>query len=337
MQQSRIDQHRRDPALHRVYVCRRSSTARGSTMPGRVSRSPAVQDYPRTSGRRGASPLRRDVPVPPPCHTTANCVIIDAARMERNAVLHVVDPGSADAAQWLMLLRLFAKRPGAGAHDQILRLTIVNEEDEFMTVIGVLLAREAESLHISFQFHSVKLHINQLLSIEPLSFRISEALVIASTLQLQHLLADEFVEVVARPHDRKGKAQAHATMMKADVLLRDLAELSPKLMVVTEQEADHNGKFMGWFDNALNYYRALSDALEESVPARVSAMERSDVEWCLLLQEIRDIVACDGAQRPRVDGEVGGADEGHWNRVYSDERRRSGTSSDSGADGDRLQ
>ena len=66
MQQSRIDQHRRDPALHRVYVCRRSSTARGSTMPGRVSRSPAVQDYPRTSGRRGASPLRRDVPVPPP-------------------------------------------------------------------------------------------------------------------------------------------------------------------------------------------------------------------------------------------------------------------------------
>ena len=79
---------------------------------------------------------------------------------------HVVDLGSAYAAQWLMLLRLFAKRPGAGAHDQTLRLTIVNEEDEFMTVIGVLLAREAESLHIGFQFHPVKLPINQLLGIE---------------------------------------------------------------------------------------------------------------------------------------------------------------------------
>ena len=57
-------------------------------------------------------------------------------------------------------------------------------------------------------------------------------------------------------------------MMKADVLLRDLAELSPKLMVVTEQEADHNGEFMGRFDNALHYHGALFDALEESVLAR---------------------------------------------------------------------
>ncbi|XBI98250.1 hypothetical protein VPH35_018504 [Triticum aestivum] len=229
--------------------------------------------------------------------TTANYAIIDASRMERNDLLDVVDLSGADTAQWLLLLRLFAKHPRAGTHNQILGLTIVNEEDKFLFVTGALVAREAKSLHIGFQFHLVKLHINQLLSIEPLSFRISEALVIASTLQLHHLLADEFVEVVARPHDRKGKAQAHATMMKADVLLRDLAELSPKLMVVTEQEADHNGKFMGRFDNALNYYMALSDALEESVPERVSAMERSDVEWCLLLQEIRDIVVCDGVQR----------------------------------------
>ena len=53
---------------------------------------------------------------------------------------------------------------------------------------------------------------------------------------------------------------------------------------------------MGRYDNALNYYGALFDALEESVPARGSAMERADVERCLLLQEIRDIVACDGTQ-----------------------------------------
>ena len=54
---------------------------------------------------------------------------------------------------------------------------------------------------------------------------------------------------------------------------------------------------MGRYDNALNYYGALFDALEESVPARGSVMERADVERCLLLQEIRDIVAYDGAQR----------------------------------------
>ena len=54
---------------------------------------------------------------------------------------------------------------------------------------------------------------------------------------------------------------------------------------------------MGRFDNVLNYYGALFDALEDSLPACGSAMERSAVERCLFVQEIRDIVACDGAQR----------------------------------------
>ncbi|KAF7006152.1 hypothetical protein CFC21_021217 [Triticum aestivum] len=185
--------------------------------------------------------------------TMTNYAIIDAARTERNVVLHVVDLGSADATQWLILLHLFAKHPGAGAHDEILRLTIVNEEDEFLSVTGALLAREAESLHIGFQFHPVKLHINQLLSVEPLGVRSGEALVIVFTLQLHHLLADELVVVAARPPDRKGKVRAHATMTRDDALLRDVAELSPKLMVVNEQEANHNGEFMGWFNNMLNY------------------------------------------------------------------------------------
>ena len=108
-------------------------------------------------------------------------------------------------------------------------------------------------------------------------------------------------------------------------------------MVVTEQEADHNSEIRGRFDNVLNYYGAMFDALEESIPARGSAMEWSDVERCLLLQEIRDIVACDGAQRLGADAEVGGVDEGCRTRVCGDGRRRSGANCDAGADGDRLQ
>ncbi|KAM3390955.1 hypothetical protein ACQJBY_012539 [Aegilops geniculata] len=230
--------------------------------------------------------------------TAANYAIIDVVQTKRNAVLHVVDLGGADPGQWLLLLRFFANRPGASTHHQILRLTIVNEEDEFLSSTAALLALEAERLHVGFQFHPVKLHIDQLLSIEPLDVRSGEALVVVSTLQLHRLLADEFAEAATRPHDRKGKGQAHATMTRADALLRKLAELSPKLMVVTEQEANHNGvEFTERFGNALKYYGALFDALEESVPARGSALQRADVERCLLLPEIRDIVACDGAQR----------------------------------------
>ncbi|KAF7019303.1 hypothetical protein CFC21_032495 [Triticum aestivum] len=237
-------------------------------------------------------------PFPRLAGTAANYAIIDAVQSERNAVLHVVDLGGADPGQWLLLLRFFANRPGASTHHQILRLTIVNEEDEFLSSTAALLALEAEHLHVGFQFHPVKLHIDQLLSIEPLDVRSGEALVVVSTLQLHRLLADEFAEAATRPHDRKGKRQAHATMTRADALLRNLAELSPKLMVVTEQEANHNGmEFKDRFGNALKYYGALFDALEESVPARGSALERAEVERCLLLPEIRDIVACDGAQR----------------------------------------
>jgi hypothetical protein len=65
--------------------------------------------------------------------------------------------------------------------------------------------------------------------------------------------------------------------------------------VVTEQEADHNtADFMDWFHNALVYYGALFDALEESVPTRGSLVERAGMERCLLWEEIRDIVAHDG-------------------------------------------
>ena len=61
-----------------------------------------------------------------------------------------------------MLFRLFAMRSGEGAHDEILHLTVVNKDN-------------------SFQFHPMKLHINQLLSIKPLGIRTGKALVIIST------------------------------------------------------------------------------------------------------------------------------------------------------------
>jgi hypothetical protein len=48
-------------------------------------------------------------------------------------------------------------------------------------------------------------------------------------------------------------------MTRADAFLRDVHRLSPKLVVVTEQEADHNiVNFMGRFWNSRIYYGALT-------------------------------------------------------------------------------
>uniref|UniRef100_A0ACD5TA97 Uncharacterized protein n=1 Tax=Avena sativa TaxID=4498 RepID=A0ACD5TA97_AVESA len=234
--------------------------------------------------------------------SVANHAIVDAMGVQPDMFVHVIDLGGANLDQWLQLLRLFAER----SLHQLLRLTVVNEQEEFLSEAAELLATEAERLGVGFLFHPVRLHIDQLFSVGALGVRSGEALAVVSTLQLHRLLADDFAEVAASPppHDRKGmKVQAHGgaqqrTMTRADALLRDLRKLSPKLVVVTEQEANHNGADFGErFRNALGYYGALFDALEESVPARGSAEERAGVERCLLREEIRDIVARDGTLR----------------------------------------
>jgi hypothetical protein len=117
------------------------------------------------------------------------------------------------------------------------------------------------------------------------------------------LLADEITEMSSPPQYRKGKKiQAHGaqqhTMTRADTLLRALHQLSPKLVVVKKQGAYHNSAdFKERFRNALVYYRALFDALEESVHARGSAEEQACVQRHLLRLEIMDIISHDGALR----------------------------------------
>ncbi|KAJ0978865.1 hypothetical protein J5N97_014339 [Dioscorea zingiberensis] len=72
--------------------------------------------------------------------------------------------------------------------------------------------------------------------------------------------------------------------------------LSPKIMVVTEQESNHNGSSMNErFMEALNFYAALFDCLESTLP-RPSA-DRMKVEKMLWGEEIRNIIACEGAER----------------------------------------
>jgi hypothetical protein len=229
----------------------------------------------------------------------ANHAIFDAVAVQPGMVVHVIDLGGADLDQWLQLLRLFAAR----SPNLRVRLTVVNEQEEFLSDAAKLLTKEAQRLRVGFEFHPFRLSIDRLLTLDALGVSSGEALVVVSTLQLHRLLADEFAEVAAPPHDRKGKKiqvhEAHQqTRTRADAFLHDLRRFSPKLVVVTEQEADHNSAdFTGRFKNALVYYGALIDALEESVPARGSAAERASVERCLLREEIRDIVAHDGGLR----------------------------------------
>ncbi|XP_066361219.1 scarecrow-like protein 3 [Miscanthus floridulus] len=234
--------------------------------------------------------------------SVANHAIVTA--MEGEEHVHVVDLGGASPNQWLELLHLFAVRPEGKPSS--LRLTVVSEEEGLLSCTAWLLHREAARLHITFTFNPVRSHIDRLSPHDVASFGVhgGEALAITSTLQLHRLIADVTnidLPAVAdhQHHGKKGKGnkQPKHQIIMADALLRVLCDLSPKLMVLTEQEAYHNGASLGdRVRNAFDYYAALFNDLEAGGAPRESA-DRAAVERMLLRQEIMDIVARDGSSR----------------------------------------
>ena len=234
--------------------------------------------------------------------SVANHAIITA--MEGEEHVHVVDLGGASPNQWLELLHLFAVRPEGKPSS--LRLTVVSEEEGLLSCTAWLLHREAARLHIPFVFNPVRSHIDRLSPTDVSSFGVhrGEALAITSTLQLHRLIADvisiDLPAVADHQHHGKkgkGKKQPKHQITMADALLRVLCDLSPKLMVLTEQEAYHNGASLrDRVRNAFDYYAALFNDLEAGGAPRESA-DRAAVERMLLRQEIMDIVARDGSSR----------------------------------------
>ncbi|KQK11541.1 hypothetical protein BRADI_2g60750v3 [Brachypodium distachyon] len=213
----------------------------------------------------------------------ANQAILEA--MEGEKIVHVVDLGGcgADATQWLELLRLLAARPEGPPH---FRLTAVHEHKDLLSQTAMVLTKEAERLDVPFQFNPVITPRLESLDVESLRVKTGEALAISCSLQLHCLLAT----------DEDASPDSSSAAAEKESFLGALWGLSPKVMVVVEQEASHNtAGLTERFVEALNYYAALFDCLE--VGASRASVERARVERWLLGEEIKDIVACDGAAR----------------------------------------
>ncbi|RLN22108.1 hypothetical protein C2845_PM07G34640 [Panicum miliaceum] len=224
----------------------------------------------------------------------ANQSILEA--MESEKIVHVIDLGGADATQWLELLHLLAARPEGPPH---LRLTAVHERKDVLTQTAMVLTKEAERLDVPFQFNPVVSRLDAL-DVESLRVKTGEALAITSSLQLHCLLAsddDSGKDSSNKSKDRRSpESGLSPSTSRADAFLGALWGLSPKVMVVTEQEASHNAAALTErFVEALNYYAALFDCLE--VAAARGSVERARVERWLLGEEIKNIVACDGGER----------------------------------------
>lgn len=101
---------------------------------------------------------------------------------------------------------------------------------------------------------------------------------------------------IPSPDSASSSPFALAPSARMESFLAALWGLSPKIMVVTEQESNHNGPTLNErFMEALNFYAALFDCLESTV-ARQS-VERVRVEKMLFGEEIKNIIACEGMER----------------------------------------
>lgn len=79
-------------------------------------------------------------------------------------------------------------------------------------------------------------------------------------------------------------------------VLQIIHALSPKVLVLVEQDSSHNGPFfLGRFMEALHYYSAIFDSLDTMLPRYDT--RRAKMEQFYFAEEIKNIVSCEGPAR----------------------------------------
>nr|XP_015619626.1 scarecrow-like protein 3 [Oryza sativa Japonica Group] len=254
---------------------------------------------------------------------TINRAIMEA--MEDEKVVHIVDLSCSAAHpwQWLKLLDDFHGRPG-GAPE--LYLTVLHDDNDFLAEMQSLLSKKAESLEVSFRFISVigrleTLDFSNLRSTFQIKFGVAVA--ISCALQMHRLLlvddnlsSTSIAQLQKMANFTQPKQMASSVCSPASTLnylqtpsprtpkllarlLSAIRALKPNIMVIMEQDADHNALlFRDRFNEVLNYYAALFDcfhAVAAANPGRTD--ERLRVERMILREEIKNILVCEGVHR----------------------------------------
>lgn len=259
------------------------------------------------------------------------CVITNQAiieAMEGEKVVHIIDFSSFEPAQWISLLEAFSARSEGPPH---LIITSINEQKEVLETMGLKLMELAKRLDIPLQFNPI---VSKLVNIDLQSLRVKtgQALAISSVLQLHTLLASDS-ELISRNSSSASRSSsachlqmnlhasgerdlisignpspcsdsASTSVPNIGSFLSALLGLSPKVMIVTEQEANNNGPtLMERVTEALYFYAALFDCLE-STRSRAS-IERQKVEKFIFGEEIKNIVSCEGYERKERHEKLG--------------------------------
>ncbi|KAI3785841.1 hypothetical protein L1987_44967 [Smallanthus sonchifolius] len=208
-------------------------------------------------------------------HFVANLTILEV--LEGESFVHVVDLGMTlglpHGHQWRGLLESLANH-----HRQSLRrirITAVGPCVNRFHVIGDELEAYAHELGINLEFSYVESSLENLKP-EDIKTYENEVLVVNSILQLHCVVKES-----------RGALNS---------VLKIIHELSPKILILVEQDSSHNGPFfLGRFMEALYYYSAIFDSLDAMLPKYDT--RRAKVEQFYFAEEIKNIVSCEGPNR----------------------------------------
>ncbi|KAK9277873.1 hypothetical protein L1049_027430 [Liquidambar formosana] len=209
-------------------------------------------------------------------HFVANSLILEA--FEGESFVHVVDLGMSlglpHGDQWCHLIHSLSNRSG-GQPLRRLRITAVGLCVDQFKITGDELESYAQKLGINLEFSVVQSNLENLKpgDIKRLE---GEILVVNSILQLHCVVKES-----------RGALNS---------VLQIIHKLSPKILVLVEQDSSHNGPFfLGRFMEALHYYSAIFDALDAMLPKYDT--RRAKMEQFYFAEEIKNIVSCEGPAR----------------------------------------
>ncbi|CAI9263808.1 unnamed protein product [Lactuca saligna] len=215
-----------------------------------------------------------------------------AQAMSWDRVIHIIDLGSCDTQLWVRLLQKFAQCPMGPPR---VRITCVSSNKVMLEDLGITLVKEAKSLDMPFQYNPLNITLMDLTQ-DMLEVKPGEALAFVSILNLHVLLAqDDHVDTHFKVNNKNDIIKESKKMGE---FLKMVHSMSPKLVLVVEQESNHNlTRLVDRFVEGLHYYSAIFDSIDTTFTiGELSDEERIRLED-MVGQEILNIVACEGLER----------------------------------------
>ncbi|XP_076887945.1 scarecrow-like protein 18 [Bidens hawaiensis] len=220
-------------------------------------------------------------------HLTANQAILEAIDQSHHNNIHILDFDIMHGFQWPPLMQAIADRHPPPT----LRITATGTNINHLRITGDRLAKFAHSLGLTFRFFPLLLpHTNN--NNDNMNDEAETVNAIINRLSAVLILPNETLAVNCVLY-------LHRFLVNRDklcLLLRKIKSMNPKVVTLAENEANHNNSiFISRFNEALNYYTAVFDSLEATLPP--NSRERAEVEQVWFGREIADIVAAEGEHR----------------------------------------